>query len=109
MPDFVILTADAYLDRERHLEERLFRALEQLENLTGQSLDSSEDPLVFALRCATPSYVPGVMPTYLNVGITENALPGLEKVFGAEPAQKMFLNSAIIPHEPDILRVGDHI
>jgi hypothetical protein len=93
VPDFVILTADAYLDREKHPEKHLSRALQQLENLTCQRLGASEDPLVFALRCATPFYVPGLMPTYLNVGVTEGALPGLEKIFGTEPAHKMFLNN----------------
>jgi hypothetical protein len=93
VPDFVILTSNAFLERETHLEGHLADALRHLETLTCQTLGASDDPLVFALRCATPFYLAGVMPTYLNVGVTESALPGLEKVFGREPAHKMFLNN----------------
>ncbi len=90
VPDFVVLTADAYNDAaniERHLED----AIAQLEVLTMQSLRRG-DPLVFAMRCATPSYIPGVMDTFLNVGVTELSLPCLRDMYGAEPAHRMFLN-----------------
>ncbi len=93
VPDFVVLTAQAYLDREEHIECHFSTAIAQLQALTGQGLGSSESPLVFAIRCATPRYIPGVMETYLNVGITEKVLPALEKRYGARVAQRMFLNN----------------
>lgn len=93
VPDFVILTSQAYTDRTKHLEEHLSDAIKQLEILTMQSLGDSEDPLVFAIRCAMPHYIPGVMRTYLNVGVTESTLPSLEKIYGPVAARKMFLNN----------------
>ena len=92
VPDFVVLTAAAYHDRAANLELHVADALAQLEVLTMQSLRNG-DPLVFALRCATPSYIPGVMDTYLNVGITERSLPSLEKAYGPAAAGRMFLNN----------------
>ena len=38
VPDFVVLTAHAYEDRDQHLEEHLADALKQLETLTMQDL-----------------------------------------------------------------------
>jgi pyruvate,orthophosphate dikinase len=92
VPDFVVLTTAAYGDRQ-HLHVHLSDAVSQLESLTMQRLGSSDDPLVFALRCATARYIPGVMDTYLNVGITEKVLPSLEKTYGPVVASKMFLNN----------------
>lgn len=93
VPDFVILTAAAYLDREAGLERHFAEAIAQLELLTMQGLGSASEPLVFAIRCATPRYIPGVMDTYLNVGITEAVLPSLERTYGAVVARRMFLNN----------------
>ncbi|MGZ4834723.1 MAG: hypothetical protein ACXVZZ_03750 [Terriglobales bacterium] len=91
VPDFVVVTADAYNDRG-NLERHLADGIAQLEILTLQSLGRG-DPMVFALRCATPHYIPGVMDTFLNVGITEGSLPCLGKMYGDVPAHKMFLNT----------------
>jgi hypothetical protein len=93
VPDFVVLTSQAYADRAQHLEDRLSDALQQLEFLTMQSAGNARDPLVFAIRCATAYYIPGVMDTYLNVGVTERTLPCLEKTYGPIVARKMFLNT----------------
>jgi len=92
VPDFVVLTAQAYIERAQRLEEHLADAIRQLETLTMQNLGDSSNPLVFALRCATGRYIPGVMDTYLNVGVTERTLPGLERMYGRAAAHKMFLN-----------------
>jgi hypothetical protein len=93
VPDFVVLTAQAYVDRAQRFEEHLADALKQLEIVTMQSLGESKSPLVFAIRCATGHYIPGVMDTYLNVGVTERTLPCLEKMYGRVAARKMFLNN----------------
>lgn len=92
VPDFVVLTDQAYADRI-HLEKHLAEAIQQLEMLTMQSVGDSQNPLVFAIRCATAHYLPGVMDTYLNVGVTERTLPRLEKMYGTVVARKMFLNN----------------
>lgn len=93
VPDFVILTAEAYLQPEDERQRLLREALELLAAMTGRESGLSEAPLVFALRCAMPNYYPGVMPTFLNVGVTATALPALERVFGRTAALKMYLNN----------------
>jgi hypothetical protein len=93
VPDFVILTAEAYPESERRLEQHVARAVEALEGLVGRQLGAPTEPLVLAMRCAMPRYYPGLMPTYLNVGITERTLPGLESLFGRRAANMMYLNN----------------
>jgi hypothetical protein len=93
VPDFVVLTSHAYTNRALHFEEHLSDAIQQLEILTMQGLGNCRNPLVFAMRCATTRYIPGVMDTYLNVGVTESTLPCLEKMYGSVAARKMFLNN----------------
>lgn len=93
VPDFVVLAAQAYVERAQRLEEHLAEALKQLEILTMQKLGDGDSPLILAIRCATGHYIPGVMDTYLNVGVTERTLPGLQIMYGALAARKMFLNN----------------
>jgi len=93
VPDFVVLTPHAYTDRTQRLEKHVSEAVKQLEMLTMQGLGDSRNPLVFAIRCATAHYIPGVMDTYLNVGVTESTLPCLAKMYGSVGARKMFLNN----------------
>jgi pyruvate,orthophosphate dikinase len=93
VPDFVVLTSHAYAERAERFEEHVADALQQLEILTMQGLSDCKSPLVFAIRCATAHYIPGVMDTYLNVGVTESALPSLERMYGRVAASKMFLNN----------------
>lgn len=93
IPDFVILSSVLYRlpdsARRRHVQ----RAIDILEWLTIQQMGSAETPLIFAFRCAMPCYMPGIMPTYLNVGVTESTIPALVRHYGEEPAYKMFLNN----------------
>lgn len=93
VPDFVVVTSDAYLEGRQQIENHVGNAVEQLQALTSQRTESSRDPLVFAMRCATARYIPGLMHTFLNVGITQSTLPCLERVYGAPVACRMFLNS----------------
>ena len=93
VPDFVVLTAQAYAEREQKFEERLEEAIRQLETVTMQKLGDSSNPLVIAIRCATGRYIPGVMDTYLNVGVTEGVLPGLGRMYGRIAARRMYLNN----------------
>ena len=93
VPDFVVLASQAYGDGAPRLENHLAEAIAQLEILTMQKLGDARDPLVFAVRCATPHYIPGVMDTFLNVGVTERTLPCLSKMYGGAGARKMYLNN----------------
>ncbi len=93
VPEFVVLTADVYEDRHSNLEQHLADGIQALETLTGEKFGGDENPLVFAMRCATGHYIPGVMDTYLNIGVTENTLQSLELKYGTVPGRKMFLNN----------------
>jgi pyruvate,orthophosphate dikinase len=93
VPDFTVLTTQAYAERNHQLEELLSNAIRQLEILTRQSVEGEHEPLVFAMRCATAHYIPGLLDTYLNVGITTRALPSVERMYGKIAAHKMFLNN----------------
>ena len=92
IPDFCILTAQSYLldteDRENYISE----AISNLEKLTGQQLGNPENPLIFAVRTAMPQYIPGLMPTYLNVGVSEEVYQGLIRIHSKSKADKIFLN-----------------
>lgn len=108
VPDFCILSSPAYQERKNSIEENLARAVENLSTMTGQeilqpsSMDDTppgncllipKEPLVLALRCAMPRYTPGIMPTYLNVGVTESALPRLIDLYGEKVAYRVFCNN----------------
>ena len=77
VPDFCILTAKAFEQPDR-LESLLEQAIHNLEVMTSYKLGSSHSPLVFAIRCAMPQYIPGLMPTLLNIGVTREAYRGLD-------------------------------
>lgn len=93
VPDFSFLTARAYRltlkEREKHIHDAVYN----LEQLTGQQFGHSEDPLLAAMRCAMPAYIPGVMPTYLNAGVVESAYDALTRRYGNEAAVRIILNN----------------
>ena len=76
VPDFAVLTSQAYADRAQHLEEHLADAIQQLEILTMQSLGDSARTL-----WCSPSAAPRLTTfreswtLILNVGVTESTLP----------------------------------
>lgn len=93
VPDFVILTAQCFQHPE-HFEERLRQAIHYLEVMTNQTLGDSTHPLVFAIRCAMPQYIPGLMPTLLNVGVTRTAYQALaSKDSSATMANRVYLST----------------
>jgi len=93
VPDFAILTSRVYRRDERGRSHEIEKAIDFLERLTGQSAGAVENPLIFAVRCAMPDYMPGFMPTYLNVGVTENSFSGLEEMHGSDVAYRLFWNN----------------
>src|SRR5512138_222185 len=93
VPDFCILTSQSYQLSGKEREACLLDSISNLEKMTGEILGDANRALVFALRSATPYYIPGVMPTYLNVGVTKTSLKSLEKQYGKEVAGKIYLNN----------------
>ena len=92
VPDFVILTAESFRHPE-HLEERLAQAIRYLEIMTNNRLGDGRRPLVFAIRCAMPQYIPGLMPTLLNVGVTRTAYGALRRSHGDSMANRVYLST----------------
>lgn len=93
VPDFCVLTSHSYHLPEEEREENITAAISNLEKMTGATLGSEINPLIFAMRCATPQYIPGLMPTYLNVGVTKNVYKSLLRDYGKDVADKIYLNN----------------
>ena len=92
VPDFVILTAKSFNNPE-HLPELLQRAIRDLEIMTNCRLGDVRNPLVFAIRCAMPQYIPGLMPTLLNIGVTKVAYQALKTSFAPTMANRVYLST----------------
>lgn len=92
VPDFCILTARSFEHPER-LGEMLDKAIDNLETMTSCKLGDDNNPLVFAIRCAMPQYIPGLMPTLLNIGVTRRAYEALKKSFEPSMANRVYLST----------------
>ncbi len=92
VPDFVILTAQSFRHPE-HLEETLAKAINNLQVMIGPDLNHEPNPLVIAIRCAMPQYIPGLMPTLLNVGVTREVYEKLTKLYGPDMANRVYLST----------------
>jgi hypothetical protein len=93
VPDFCVLTSHSYQLNQREREDCLQAAIVNLEKMTGDKLGDPDNALVFAMRSATPYYIPGLMPTYLNVGVTKLSFRSLECQYGRSVANKIYLNN----------------
>ncbi len=92
VPDFVILTAESFRHPE-HLQEKLAMAIDNLKIMIGLDLAGEPSPLVFAIRCAMPQYIPGLMPTLLNIGVTREVYGKLCKQYGLNMANRIYLST----------------
>lgn len=92
VPDFVILTAKLFHHPE-NLEERLRQAIDYLAAMTGFRGNDDTQPLVFAIRCAMPQYIPGLMPTLLNIGVTRQVYQTLRQMHGDSMANRVYLST----------------
>ncbi|HEX7484687.1 MAG TPA: hypothetical protein VF332_00930 [Vicinamibacterales bacterium] len=91
--DFNLLSADAFRLSPRELDSAVRDVVRNLEVLTGRRLGDPANPLLIAMRSAVSEYIPGFMPTYLNVGLTPDVLPGLPARYGLDGAARIRLNS----------------
>lgn len=92
VPDFCIITAEAFNHPEM-LPELMEQAIHNLEVMTNYELGSAHHPLVFAIRCAMPQYIPGLMPTLLNIGVTRQAYKGLREHYVESMANRVYLST----------------
>lgn len=91
VPDFCILSSNAFNEEDQ--ESLLRKAIYNLEIMTKSKLGDKDEPLVFALRSATPQYIPGLMPTLLNIGINRSAYEGLIKKYGINMGNRIYLST----------------
>ncbi len=92
-PDFNLLAAGVYDLSAADRMTCVHAAIHNLEKLSGRRLGDPANPLLIAMRSAMPVYLPGFMPTYLNVGLTPALLPGLPERYGEDAASRIRLNS----------------
>ena len=91
VPDFCILSSKSF--HNPYWNALIETAIENLEIMTFSKLGSEENPLVFAIRTAMPQYIPGLMPTLLNVGVTQSAYIGLLKKYPESMANRIYLST----------------
>lgn len=71
-----------YSDGEQISEEiqnQIYEALSKLENQTGKTLGSKENPLLVSVRSGARASMPGMMDTILNLGINDEVVENLAK------------------------------
>ena len=91
--DFSLLTASASSLPSEKREPMVRAIVQNLEILSGRKLEDPENPLLIAMRSALPEYLPGFMPTYLNVGFVLDMLSGLQKRYGKAGAARIRFNN----------------
>ncbi|OGC34049.1 hypothetical protein A2462_01675 [candidate division WOR-1 bacterium RIFOXYC2_FULL_41_25] len=57
-------------------------AVSVLEQLSGKKYGDPENPLGLSMRACLPDNLPGMLPTYLNLGAMTSVLPGLIARYG---------------------------
>ena len=84
-PGFIISTeifkirsiVDDYPPAEKNLKEQVARELSALETRSGKAFGNPENPLLLSVRSGATISQPGMMDTFLNVGINEEILQGI--------------------------------
>ena len=57
--------------------EGIYEKIEELENVTGKTFGSSENPLLVSVRSGAVISMPGMMDTILNLGLNDHSVEGL--------------------------------
>jgi len=89
-PGFIVTTEvyrcrqviDSYPPAERNFKEQIADHIERLEKHTGKKFGHSDNPLLFSVRSGSSISQPGMMDTYLNVGINEEIAAGIAEKTG---------------------------
>ncbi|HDZ24298.1 MAG TPA: hypothetical protein ENH70_07145, partial [Desulfobacteraceae bacterium] len=91
-PGFIITTevfrcreiVDHYLPAKKNLDQQVALELVGLERLTGKKFGDPENPLLLSVRSGSSISQPGMMDTFLDVGIDETIVLGLVAQTGNE-------------------------
>ena len=84
-PGFIITTEvfrsleviENYAPAEQNLKEQIGQQITLLEKTTGKSFGNLKNPLLFSVRSGSAISQPGMMDTFLDVGINEDIAAGI--------------------------------
>jgi pyruvate,orthophosphate dikinase len=71
-----------YPPADKNLKDQVAREISVLEKQTGKSFGNPENPLLLSVRSGAPVSQPGMMNTFLDVGINEDIVEGIVKITG---------------------------
>ncbi len=91
-PGFIITTEvfrcremmESYQPAEENFRERIALQINALERITGKSFGSPSNPLLLSVRSGSSISQPGMMDTFLNVGMNAEIVSGLAARSGNE-------------------------
>ena len=89
-PGFIITTEvfryrkviEGYPPADKNLKDQLTREIVKLEKRTGKSFGNPKNPLLLSVRSGAAISQPGMMNTFLNVGINEDIVQGIINLTG---------------------------
>ncbi|MFC1866974.1 PEP/pyruvate-binding domain-containing protein [Thermodesulfobacteriota bacterium] len=73
-----------YPPAEKNLKDQLNHEISALEGLTGKSFGNPKNPLLLSVRSGAPISQPGMMDTFLDVGINEDIVKGIISITGEQ-------------------------
>jgi len=84
-PGFIITTEifrcreiiESFRPARENYKEQVVQHIEQIENITGKRFGDEANPLLMSVRSGSSISQPGMMDTFLNVGINEEITKGL--------------------------------
>ena len=84
-PGFILTTEvfrcreilEAFAPAKRHFDEQIVQSIRELELITGKYFGKADNPLLFSVRSGSSISQPGMMDTFLNVGMNEAIAQGL--------------------------------
>ena len=91
-PGFIVTTevfrcreiVDHYTRAKKNFEEQVALEIAALEKLTGKTFGDPQNPLLLAVRSGSAIPQPGMMSTFLDVGINEDIVQGMARQTGNE-------------------------
>ncbi len=89
-PGFIITTEvfrcrdviDSYSPAEQNFKEQTARHISAIEKVTGKKFGDPKNPLLFSVRSGSSISQPGMMDTFLDVGMNEEITAGLASQSG---------------------------
>ncbi len=89
-PGFVITTEyfrcrsviESFNQSREDFRDRVMAYIKRLEEITGRVFGDPDNPLLLSVRSGSAVSMPGMMNTFLNVGINESIVEGLIKQMG---------------------------